>query len=677
MTISSGTADRGPLDADSARFLECYGAALAFPASSTATEAGSLAYLAGERSRLTMTPGASLLRPNARSVETQQHVLAEGVEVRSYVPAGASDHRPVVVYIHGGGWVSGSIDLHDSTCRILAAEGDLVVFNVGYRLAPEHPYPAPLDDVDRALQWVRCVAEEHGGDPARIAVVGASSGGNLAAALVLRARDRATSEIALQVLVYPALDSRMAGESHRPEVNGRHYFISAEHMRWYWDQYRGAGHNLDSDPHFSPLVVDDLSGLPPAIIVTAEFDLLRDDGARYHDRLVSSSVPSRRLHYPDQIHGFMALFDEVAEAYPAVANLAVLIRGSLDHIERERQRTGTPRPRKPAIEVNSRVEPATVAKLDQLPRWDVTSIATIRSTYAARRPSPVLPDPRVQRCDEVIRGVGGRPDVRVRWYRPVDADGPLPTLVYFHGGAYIMGSLDENDDRLDQIVIELGCAVVSVDWRLAPEHPYPAGLDDAETVWRQVAQNAGRCGVDASRLVVGGASAGAGLAAALCLRLREIGYPQPKLQLLVYPMLDDRAATPSIRAIEGGPGHWGLWHIRAQRLAWEAYLGPLAGNDVPPTAAPARAKDLSGLAPAFIGVGDMDAYIDENIEYAARLSNAGAPTELHVYPGVIHGGFVARPNTPRTAQFLRDVYGALETAFEPTSAPGWTRSEHD
>lgn len=319
----------------------------------------------------------------------------------------------------------------------------------------------------------------------------------------------------------------------------------------------------------------------------------------------------------------------------------------------------------PALDVNVRVEPAFLPRLERLARWDATSIETIRASYAAVAPAPVSADPRVRRSDKVIAGIEGRPDVRVRWYRPVDADGMLPCLVYFHGGAYIMGTLDENDDRLDLMVIEHGCAVVSVDWRLAPEHPYPEGLDDAETVWRQVAASPAEYGVDPDRMVVGGSSAGAGLAAGLCLRLKEIGDPQPILQLLIYPMLDDREEWQSIRALEDGSGHWGLWQLRAQRLAWAAYHRGLAGGEIPPTAAPGRAGDLSGLAPAFIGVGDVDAYVDENVAYAARLANAGVPTELHVYPGVIHGGFIARPSTPRTAQFLRDANGALALAFDP------------
>ncbi len=320
----------------------------------------------------------------------------------------------------------------------------------------------------------------------------------------------------------------------------------------------------------------------------------------------------------------------------------------------------------PAKDVLSRVEPGTRAQLDQLARWDLSSVATIRSSYAAVRVPPTPPDPRVQRSDAVIPGLDGRPDVAVRWYRPTDADAnsenALPCLVWLHGGAYIMGTLDENDGRLDRMVVEVGCVVVSVDWRLAPEHPYPEGLDDAETVWRRLTENPAAHRIDPQRLVIGGASAGAGLAAALCLRLRDIGLPQPTLQLLIYPMLDDRELTASIRASED-PGHWGLWHLEANRLCWAAYLGPLADGEVPPTAAPSRAEDLDGLAPAFLAVGDVDAFLDEDFDYAMRLAGAGVPTELHVYPGVIHGGFSTRPRTPRTAQLLRDVYGALGVVF--------------
>lgn len=666
--FESDSGVRGPLDADAANFLAQFGAALALPAEAVDDETASARYLDGERNRLGAPAGVSLLNDAQRAIRTEDHVLREGVEVRSYLPAGRSDaERPIALFIHGGGWATGTIDLHDSTCRILAEAGDMVIINVGYRLAPEHPYPAPLDDCDRALQWARSVARERfGADPARLAVIGASSGGNLAAALALRARDRAPSdgtagEIALQVLIYPALDAQMATESYDPHVNGRDYFISAQHMRWYWDLYRRGTDVADDDPYFSPLAASDLSGLPPAVIISAEFDLLRDDAIRFHARLRAAGVPSERRHR-QQIHGFMAFLDVIEEAYAEVEGLARHIRTRLDSLEPARLAHAE----SPAIDVAARVEPGTLEALDGFTRWDTTSIETIRASYAALPRRAFAPAEGVTRTEGVVTADDGR-EIPVRWYRPAGVSEPVPTVVYFHGGAYIMGTLDENDERLDEFVRNVGCAVVSVDYRLAPEHPYPAGLDDAETVWRALADEPQRYGIDPGRLAVAGGSAGAGLAAALCLRLAERGRAQPCYQLLVYPMLDDRE-LPSVRALDAGAGHWGLWRLAAERLSWAAYLGDDTGRaTLPASAVPGRADvhQLRGLAPAFIGVGDVDALVDSNIRYAAMLIEAGVPTEFHIYPGVIHGGFLPRPATPGTKRFLADAYDALRRAFLP------------
>ena len=248
----------------------------------------------------------------------------------------------------------------------------------------------------------------------------------------------------------------------------------------------------------------------------------------------------------------------------------------------------------PAIDVTRRIEPGTVAVLDRLTRWDLTSIETIRSSYAAAGAPPAPADPRVTRSDAVIAGCGGRPDVAVRWYRPA-------------GSARRPGSR-----------AWCGCTAALTSW--APWTRTTAGWtgwsSSSAARWSPSTGGSLRntrtpkdwttrtpCGalstgdpaVDPARLAVGGASSGAGLAAALCLRLRDTGQPQPALQLLIYPMLDDREVTASIRASED-PGHWGLWHLAANRMCWQAYLGPLCGSDVPATAAPARAEDLSGLA---------------------------------------------------------------------------------
>lgn len=297
----------------------------------------------------------------------------------------------------------------------------------------------------------------------------------------------------------------------------------------------------------------------------------------------------------------------------------------------------------------ARIEPATLARLDTFTPLDFTSVHTMRAGYEPTPTPPAPARPEVTREDATIEGV------RVRWYRPAgESSGAAATLLWLHGGGYVMGNLNENDDRLDRLVIATGCSVVAVDWRLAPEHPYPAGLDDATAVYRALLAS----GLEPARIVVGGASAGSGVAAALCLRLRELGLPQPALQLLIYPMLDDREITESIRATVA-PMHKMIWPLHAYRLCWESYLGDLAGTDVPATAAPARAEDLSGLARAALFIGDVDPFLDENLEYGRRLARDGVPTELHVYPGVIHGGYGAVPDTPQTQALLDDVHAAL------------------
>jgi acetyl esterase/lipase len=227
--------------------------------------------------------------------------------------------------------------------------------------------------------------------------------------------------------------------------------------------------------------------------------------------------------------------------------------------------------------------------------------------------------------------IPGNPEVAVVVHRPAEQQANAPGLVWMHGGGFVFGSAAMSTLRLEAIVAEVGCVAVSIEYRLAPEVSYPGPLDDCFTVLAHLATCGDALGIDSSRLVVGGVSAGGGLAAGLALRARDHGIPLVH-QHLICPMLDDRLVTPSSRWVVP------TWTPEMNLYGWRAYLGELHGTaDVPAYAAPARAQDLSGLPPAYIHVGGIDVFVHENIDYAGRLLAAGVPTELHVFPGAPHG----------------------------------------
>jgi acetyl esterase/lipase len=237
--------------------------------------------------------------------------------------------------------------------------------------------------------------------------------------------------------------------------------------------------------------------------------------------------------------------------------------------------------------------------------------------------------------DEVlVPGPEGAPKVPVRRYRPADHDGELPALVYIHGGGFVVGSLDLYDADCRRIAAEVGAVVISVDYRLAPEHPFPAGLEDcyAALVW--AAEQAEDLGVDPDRIGVGGESAGGGLAAGVALLARDRGGPRLCVQFLGIPELDDRLETESMRSLVDTP----ITTIPNGEISWDSYLGAgVRGTErVSPYAAPARATDLAGLPPALVTAYEFDPLRDEGIAYAQRLLSAGVSTELNVYPGAFH-----------------------------------------
>jgi acetyl esterase/lipase len=246
--------------------------------------------------------------------------------------------------------------------------------------------------------------------------------------------------------------------------------------------------------------------------------------------------------------------------------------------------------------------------------------------------------------------VPGEPEVPLRVHRARSSEGLLPCLVSMHGGGYVIGSNVMDDATFNRLCPALDLVGVSVDYRLAPDAPYPGPLEDCYRSLLWTYENAEQLGVDRDRIGVGGTSAGGGLAAALALLARGRGEVPVAFQLLDSPMLDDRQITRSSR-LDGLP----MWSRESNAFGWRSYLGDLYGTDrVPGTAAPARAEDLSGLPPAFVSVGSVDGFLDEDVDYALRLNHAGVATELHVYPGACHGYQMAA-DSEVTRQSRRDV----------------------
>jgi len=250
---------------------------------------------------------------------------------------------------------------------------------------------------------------------------------------------------------------------------------------------------------------------------------------------------------------------------------------------------------------------------------------------------PAEPRADVVREDRMIPGPDGDPDVSIRIYRPADApDGPLPGLFEIHGGGFIVGDLTMMDGYCDAVAASFPAVVVSVNYRLAPEDPFPAPVEDCYSALQWMADNADELGIDTDRIAIAGQSAGGGLAAATVLLARDRGGPALCFQLLEIPELDDRLDTPSMHQFVDTP----LWNRPNAQRSWSWYLGSddaPGSADVSPYAAPARCEDLSGLPPAFVSVMEFDPLRDEGIIYAMRLLEAGVSTELHAYPGTFHG----------------------------------------
>jgi acetyl esterase/lipase len=271
------------------------------------------------------------------------------------------------------------------------------------------------------------------------------------------------------------------------------------------------------------------------------------------------------------------------------------------------------------------------------------------------RPKPKPP------ADIVIENVfipdqSYRARIRVRIYQPRSINAPTPALIWLHGGGYVLGNPEQDDECCVQYGRELGITLVSVDYRYAPKYPFPIGLEDSYAALAWVAAQAQSLGVNAQRIAIGGASAGGGLAAALAQLAHDRQGIQPVFQLLVYPMLDDRTVLRSDLADQ----RYIAWDQQSNRFGWESYLGrPCRVDDVPEYAVPARRADLSGLPPAWIGVGTVDLFHDEAVAYAQRLTACAVPCEIESVPGAFHGFDVFDSKIPIVQAFRRSQIAAL------------------
>lgn len=310
------------------------------------------------------------------------------------------------------------------------------------------------------------------------------------------------------------------------------------------------------------------------------------------------------------------------------------------------------------------VDPALRPLLEAFPtiEFSMDMLPLIRGT-----PFSMLPDPEAEAAVDLdvvaIPGPPGAPTVGVRLYTPKSRQGVLPCLLHIHGGGYVVGTAAAQDPVHRRLALDAGCIIVSVEYRLAPETKFPGSVEDCYAALRWITAQATPLGLDPKRIGVIGESAGGGLAAALALLVRDRGELSLAFQHLVYPMLDDRTVTST----EPHPfaGEY-IWTPHNNAFGWSCLLDvPPGAPGVSPYAAAARAADLSGLPPAFISTGALDLFIDEDVDYARRLSRAGVPVELHVYPGAIHA-FDLAPDVEIADTARRDSLAALKRALHRT-----------
>lgn len=561
------------------------------------------------------------------------------IPVRIYTPVDpAGGKLPVLVFYHGGGWVIGDLDTHDGPCRVLARDARCIVVAVDYRMGPEHRFPAAVEDCFAALNWVAANAASLGGDAARLAVAGDSAGGNLSAVMTHLAKAAGAPKLCFQVLVYPAVDARGGYASVTENAVG--YVLEKETMDWFYARY--ADEAQKRDPRCSPLLNLDFAGLPPALVVTAGYDPLRDEGKLYADKLAAFGVPVTYRHYAGQIHGFFSQAGAVSAAAQLHQEAAAALRQAFGGIGQSLHEDAA----------------KIVAAARTRPGFEQVGVAEARAQYdigtkvAAPKPQEVA-----STADRAIPGPAG--DIKVRVYRPAGskADEVLPALVYFHGGGWVLGHVDGHDTVTRHLANAGKAVVVSVDYRLAPEHKYPAAVDDAYAATCWVAANAKELGVDPTRIGVGGDSAGGTLAAVVCLMARERGAPKLGFQMLIYPATDRRCDSLSQHAFSEG---FSLTR-NAMRWFYDLYAPDARPEDW--RVSPLLAVNHGNLPPAFVLTAGHDPLREEGRAYAAKLEAASVPVVYRCYDGQIHGFVRMGGVNAESARALNELGGAMRQVF--------------